>query len=165
LKQHSREDAQSVKEALDLQERRKQGKNIPLNTNTPLHLQYDDILNFPKHINKMLTLFDRENVKFLIYDDLKNNTLKVVQEVFHFLDVNGDFVPDLERKNVSRIVKNDKAKVLIDSNKKNVVRILRASGLLKTDSFLHRVYKSIFTKNERRVGLQDDVNLKKIWGY
>ncbi len=186
LKQHSRENAHSIQEALMLQELRRGGKKIPLNTNTPIHLQYDEILNFPKHINKMLTLFNRENVKFIIYDDFKNDTLKIVQEVFHFLDVNSSFTPGLEKKNVSRIVKNDKTKVLVDSNKKNVVRILRASGLLKTDSFLHRIYKSIFTKNERRAGLPDDekvflkkryaimveetqtilnINLKKIWGY
>lgn len=186
LKQHSRENAHSVKQALALQAARLEGTDLPSNTNTPIHLQYDDILNFPKHINKMFALFDMENVKFIIYDDLKNNPLKVVQETFRFLNVNKNFVPELRKKNVSRIVKNDKAKVLVDSNKKNVVRFLRVLGLLKTDSFLHRIYKSIFTKNERRTGLEEDekiflkkryaimvketqtilnINLKRIWGY
>jgi hypothetical protein len=45
-------------------------------------------------------------VKVLLYDDLKNHPLKLIREVYKFLEVNEQFIPNMEIRNVSGIPRN-----------------------------------------------------------
>ena len=162
LKQHSREDSHTIQDALAKQEERSKLKNLPPNTNTPIHLQYDHIVNFPLHLNKLYNLFDKENLCVIVYDDLKNNETNVVKKCFEFLGVSASFIPNFERKNVSKKTKNTKLKNMIDRNKKNVVGLLRFLGLLKENSFLHKIYLKAFTENKRRAdGKKEEMDFLK----
>ncbi len=52
-------------------------------------------------------LFAREQIGIFLYDDLIANSLKVMQEIYHFLQVDPTFMPDLSKKhNVSGVPKN-----------------------------------------------------------
>ena len=155
LKQHSREDASDVFKALNLQESRLDYKNLPPNTHTPIHVQYDEIINFPKHLKNIYNTFNKDQVCILLYDDLKKSEEETTKKVFDFLNVDTAFNPVFVKKNLSKKVKNQKLKKAIDKRKQGVVNVLTYLGLLKENSFLHRIYLNAFTENKRRDAIKD----------
>lgn len=68
--------------------------------------EFENILNHPdeygitrgryycKQVSYYFDIFGRDNVKVLLYDDLKDRTHELLQEVFEFLDVAKDFRVD-----------------------------------------------------------------------
>jgi hypothetical protein len=153
---HSRETVDSLEEALKLQEQRSNGQLWPPNTQAPIHLQYDHLVDFPTHLNRIFSHFDRESIKIIYYDDFKAKREQVVAETFEFLDVDSSFVPDFTEKNVSKKVKRGKLKGFVDKNKSWVVRILKPTGLIGQGSVAHRLYLKLFTVNEKRAAVKSD---------
>jgi hypothetical protein len=50
-------------------------------------------------------LFDRDQIKVYLYEDLNQDSIAVAQDIFAFLNVDQTFVPDLTRMNVSGVPK------------------------------------------------------------
>jgi hypothetical protein len=50
-------------------------------------------------------LFDRDQIKVYLYEDLNRDSVAVAQDIFEFLNVDQTFVPDLTRMNVSGVPK------------------------------------------------------------
>ncbi len=68
---------------------------------------YKDRGFYYEQLNRYFDNFEREQIKIYLYEDLKNNSQKVVQDIFQFLEVNDTFRPNLDRKhNVTSIPKN-----------------------------------------------------------
>ena len=67
---------------------------------------YKDVGLYYEQVKAYLENFD--HVKIYLFDDLKNNTLKVVQDVYRFLEVDDSFIPSSiqEKFNVSGVPKN-----------------------------------------------------------
>lgn len=64
---------------------------------------YQKVGFYHRQLEHYFKLFEREQIKIYLYDDLEKDTFKVVQNIFAFLNVDSSFVPDLTRKNVSGI--------------------------------------------------------------
>ena len=60
--------------------------------------QYIELSEYANQIKRYLEIFSRENIYFIDYDDFKNNTSHVVNNVFKFLEVNNDFSPYLSKQ-------------------------------------------------------------------
>jgi hypothetical protein len=51
-------------------------------------------------------LFEKENIKIILFDELKKNPVKTTQNVFRFLNVDDSFTPNTKKKaNVSGVPK------------------------------------------------------------
>lgn len=61
---------------------------------------------YTKQLKPYFSLFDREQIKILFFDDLCRDSLSLLQEIYQFLGVDADFVPDLEKRNVSGMPKS-----------------------------------------------------------
>ena len=94
-----------------------------------------------QHISKFIKLFPRENLKFIIYDDIKTEPEKVLADIFYFLGVN----PKIETTELfkQRYVKQPRQKF----------------GKLYT--FLVAIYRWI--NNNNKLG-QKILNYLKDWG-
>ncbi len=58
-------------------------------------------------IKRYYDLFDRDQIRFYLYDDFITSPMSVMQDIFRFLGVNDTFVPNTSQKhNVSRLPKN-----------------------------------------------------------
>ena len=42
--------------------------------------------------------FDASQIKIYLYEDFKDNPLRVIQDIFRFLDVDDTFVPNMSQK-------------------------------------------------------------------
>ncbi len=77
--------------------------------------------------------FRREQIKIYLFEDLNNDSVRIVQDVYQFLGVDHTFVPDLTRMNVSG---------------KPKVRALQT--LLGTGNPVRTAFKQILPKDFRR---------------
>ena len=79
---------EDFKEALDLEDDRLNGMKIPNQTTVVNKLFYTkNILDLPKNINYFINYFKRENIHFILLDDIKNNPEKVYSKALNFLNV------------------------------------------------------------------------------
>ncbi len=53
------------------------------------------------YLKNYFELFDNQNIKIFLFEDFTSNSLKVVQEVFTFLDVDNNFIPVLGAKDAA----------------------------------------------------------------
>ncbi len=76
-------------------------------------------------LQRYFDLFDKEQIKIYLYEDLKKDSLAVVQDIFRFLNVDDTFVPDIGKKhNVTYLPKNQAVHQLVTS--KSIANIARS---------------------------------------
>jgi hypothetical protein len=76
--------------ALELEEPRRQGRQIPADTYWPNGLFYSDHARYVQQLRRYHELFGRERVLVLIYDDYLRDNQATVRQVLRFLDVDDD---------------------------------------------------------------------------
>ena len=65
-------------------------------------------------ISSYLQLFEKDHIKILLFDDLENNPMKLLQEIFTFLEVDETFEPDISIKyNISGAWRNGAIETLL----------------------------------------------------
>ena len=68
---------------------------------SPLY-HYKDKGYYAEQLERYYTLFQEENIKILLFEDLVNNPIKTTQELFKFLNIDKSFIPETSKKaNVS----------------------------------------------------------------
>lgn len=75
---------------------------------------YLEYSQYGKHISKLISIFGKENIKFIYYEDLKQNAADVCQDVFEFMGINSNFIPKTSTiHNSTEIIKSKQlAKVI-----------------------------------------------------
>jgi hypothetical protein len=104
----------NFEKALNLEDSRKSGKNIPPNCIEPALLFYSDIIKYTEQIKRYLKYFPRKNVKIIIYEDFRKDNLKTLKEILEFIGVDSGFNFELAEINTPVSVKNRFFKRIID---------------------------------------------------
>lgn len=85
-------------------------------------------------LKRYFEVFDRDQIKVYLYEDLEANPVGVLQDIFRFLGVDDTFVPDTTlRHNISGVPKNKVSHALLNK-------------LLNKPKALDTVYKSFLPK-------------------
>jgi hypothetical protein len=94
--------------ALDAEEDRRRGLNLPAGVNVQEAWQfvYRDQAQFPEQIQRYLDTFGQENVHIIIFDDFVRDTAKVYKDTLVFLDVTPDFQNEFRALNTNRRVRS-----------------------------------------------------------
>lgn len=61
---------------------------------------------YAQQLERYFELFDREQIKIYLYEELVKDSVALVQDAYKFLGVDDSFVPDLTRMNVSGVPKS-----------------------------------------------------------
>lgn len=78
-----------------------------INNNWALLWHYKNAGFYYPQLKRYFDRFSQSQIKIYLYEDLHNSPLKVLQDLFQFLEVDETFIPDMSTKyNVSRIPKN-----------------------------------------------------------
>ena len=89
----------SFEAALDMEEQRIK--------NNWAHLwHYKQAGFYSKQLKPYLNLFERDQIKVFLFDDLCKDSKALLREIYDFLGAEADFVPDLEKRNVSGMPKS-----------------------------------------------------------
>ena len=99
---------EDFKEALDLENERLNGRNIPDQTTVLNKLFYiNNILSLPQNIKSFIDYFKEDNIKFIFLDDIKNNPNKVFFDTLKFLNVDTSIdTPKFKIINQNKIYKS-----------------------------------------------------------
>lgn len=89
-----RENAKTFEQALELEDRRKKGEDIPPNIRFPSELYYSERIKYAEQVKRYLDLFGKKQTKIIIYEDYRANNEKVYKEILDFLSVDNSFEPD-----------------------------------------------------------------------
>ena len=84
------EDVFDFDKAWALQDARRQGRSLPRNCRTPEHLQYRDVCSLGAQLERLYTVFPREQVKLVFLDDVKADVRQVYLDVLEFLGLPDD---------------------------------------------------------------------------
>jgi len=60
--------------------------------------QYIELGLYYNQLQQYFSVFDKARVKVFLYEDLQKNIQALVKELYNFLEVDADFLPDLEKK-------------------------------------------------------------------
>jgi hypothetical protein len=87
---------------------------------------YKDIGYYYVQLKRYFDMFEQDQIRVYLYEDLKAEPLRVVQSVYRFLGVDNGFVPDFSRKyNSSGVPKNNPLADLVHKAHHPVKTILR----------------------------------------
>ena len=68
---------------------------------------YQQLGYYSQQLKRYFKLFKPEQIQIYLYEDLRDNALGLIQNIFKFLEVNPDFIPDMSvRPNKSGMPKN-----------------------------------------------------------
>ena len=59
-----------------------------------------------RQLKRYFDRFSRDNIKIYLFEDLLEDSQSVVKNIFQFLDVEENFIPDMTKQNISGVPKN-----------------------------------------------------------
>lgn len=89
LYNHS-EDVSEFEEAWALQDKRRHGRNLPHKKRNSEFLQYGDVGMLGRQVDRLLSIFPRDQIKIILFEDFSQFTKQVYEEVLVFLGVESD---------------------------------------------------------------------------
>lgn len=115
---------------------------------------YSRIALHSEQISRYLDLFPRENIKVILFDDLKNNPVETVQNIYKFLDVDPSFLPNIEIHNKSRMPLWGKGQFFFKKNMPILIEKYRIP------SFFKKILKQYAVEINLSLGSYRSCNLK-----
>ena len=101
----SEETVADFEEAWRLQERRRQGLDIPRRSRGAFLLQYMEVGRFGTQVQRLLATFPRSQVKLILYDDFAASPQAVYDDVIAFLEIPHDGRTEFPRINENKRVR------------------------------------------------------------
>jgi len=106
LLQNRHEVVSDFRAAVELDDERRQNRQIPPSSYWPGALIYDDRVKYVEQLRRYHDVFGRQNVLALIYDDFRDDNEATVRSVLRFLDVDdAEPLPVIEATRRSRFAR------------------------------------------------------------
>ncbi len=102
---YGKEDVPDFVTAWQLQDMRKKGLAIPTGSCSPELLQYRNVVALGTQVERALTLFPREQVHFIFFDDFVSNTRQEYEKLLKFLDLESDGKSDFAKINPRKVAR------------------------------------------------------------
>jgi hypothetical protein len=158
LLRSANENEPDFRTALELEESRRKGENIPYTATYPDNLLYVDQAHYADQVKRFFDAFDSRNVKVIIYEDLRADNLRVYREILQFLDVDPDFQPQFRDVNKTRRVRFPKVAgwlvFLADKRKYPVQKWMPGWLLRPIRAVMSRVFYTTGPRKELDPGLR-----------
>ncbi|MGD9695979.1 MAG: sulfotransferase domain-containing protein [Thermoleophilia bacterium] len=97
------EDEPDLARAWELQRARARGEHVPATARVPWFLQYGDAARLGAQLRRVYASFPREQVKVIVFDDLRADTGGVYRQTLAFLGVPDDGRTDFPRVNENKV--------------------------------------------------------------
>jgi len=98
------ENIRDFKKALMVEEKRRQGLKIPVQSKVKFGLLYREIAKYDHQVERYLRVFGQDNVKVIIFDEFKHHTERIFSDTCQFLEIDSRFKPEFKIVNARRVV-------------------------------------------------------------
>ena len=88
--------------AISLENQRKKGMNNPIINDWPSALFYSERVKYYEQAIRFYNLFDKSQIKVIIYEDFRQNNAPVYKDILGFLNVDADFSPNYVQANLNK---------------------------------------------------------------
>jgi len=146
--------------ALELEESRLNGNNIPNQTTVVNKLYYiTNILSIPNNIKSYISFFGIENIKFIQLKDIKENPSIIYKDTLDFLNIDSSFkIDDFKIVNKNKIYKN---KFVRDFLKKNSIFLGKLrSKIVKQPLGIVKLIENLNLKEQKRLDMSRSLHKK-----
>jgi hypothetical protein len=139
------EPIEDFEEALGAEEDRKQGRRLgPPGRGEMLY--YRDTVKFAEQLQRFLDVFDREQIKIIVFDDFAQDPARSYRDLLQFLRVDTTFRPEFARVNESKRHVNPSLQELIVRPPAPIARLV---PLLRRTRLAHQIRSAILSANSR----------------
>ena len=107
------EDQDSFAAALDKEEARTRGEDLPKSTPLPEALLYRRVARYSEQIKRYFAVFPRPQVHIILQEDMKKDTAGVYSETLAFLGVDTSFQPDFRKVNTHKVTRFESVRTLL----------------------------------------------------
>jgi hypothetical protein len=153
------EDVLDFEAALSLDEERKKGANLPDSVDYFALPPYKDSVLFSNQVKRYLDVFEKENVRIILYEDFTGNTKKIVSETLEFLGINNKFQIDYNVVNPNKRIKWFYLHRLIKKPPATLKKLIRV--ILPFRKIRHSIMFQLFKRNvqeKQRDEMNKDLN-------
>lgn len=157
LYKHLDENIGDFKKALELEESRKSGEDLPEMVEFPSKLYYSDWAKFDIQLSRYFKIFDKSKIKIILFDDFKSDNIKICKEVFSFLNVDDSFTPRVSIVHSNKILKH---RGFIKFLKNPLVFKIMKIIPRKHYSAIGRKLHNLLYKTQKRESLDYDFSIK-----
>lgn len=134
------DDSPTLARALELEEARRSGRNLPAGVRIPSLLYYSDLARFSEQIERYLAHFPRQQVKVIVFDDLRRDPEGVYRDVLEFIGVDpAPRPPSFAPRNQNRIPRSLLVANLLRGGHPLAVRLYRDPAFPKPVGFKPRL--------------------------
>lgn len=131
-----KETEKDLRRAWQLQDERRAGRNLPPASPAPSLLQYGKLTRFGDQVERLYSLWPREQVHVILFDDFRENTREVYARVLDFLGLDDDGRRDFPVVNVAARHQNETIGWLVNSPasplRRGIMRLRSWTGLKST---------------------------------
>jgi len=99
------EDLPTLEEALAAEPERREGRRLPPGAYLPEGLFYTNVARYASKVERYLSVFGRENVCCVLFDDMVRDTAAVYRQVLEFLGVDPEFEAELDHRRANEKVR------------------------------------------------------------
>ncbi len=139
------ENIESFYDAWKLQKKRFKGKNIPPFCRDSKSLQYGEIAKLGRQVERLFSLVNKENIHIITFEDFKDHTKTVYNDVLNFLNVEED-----NRSNFPKINENKKISNMVLAQLIYFFAFIKRSlGISRSFRIWHLLQPLIAKKNKR----------------
>jgi hypothetical protein len=100
------EELANFEDALNAEGDRRMGLRIPRTCRVPHALLYREVVLFSEQLRRYLTVFGKERVAVIVFDDLATDPALTYRRILKFLDVDETYDPALDIVNSNRIARS-----------------------------------------------------------
>lgn len=140
-------------DALMAEGARRKGVQIPPLIGCPVEgLYYSEVVRFTPQLKRYFEVFDREQVKVIIYDDFAKDAALIYKQTLQFLGVDETFTVNAKRINPNKKIKYPFLRNFLKKRDQRLIRLVKV--LLPSKSLRSWIQKKLWSVNTRYVERQ-----------
>jgi hypothetical protein len=99
------ENEKDLNKAIQIEKKRRNGAYLTKRVIVPSWLFYSEFIKYAEQVQRFLSFYNIDQIKIIIFDDLKENPQKIYRETLEFLDVDPFFNARLDIINPNKMLK------------------------------------------------------------
>jgi len=144
------EDLTDLREAMAAEKDRREGRRIPCKMQFLDRLYYSELFNFPEQLDRYFSVFGRDQVHVVIFEDFKSDTTGEYHRTLEFLGVDTDVTVDFKVVNANKTIRSPLLRSLLREPPAPISTAFRLFFPLNTREAIKQFLKKANTRYEPR---------------
>lgn len=151
------EPIRGFKQALDAEQQRLKGRNIPFYAYSEHQFFYRDVARYSGQIEKYYRVFDQSNIHIVLYDNFQRDTPGEYKKVLQFLGVDEAFQPEFKCYNTNKRARSRWIARFGPNPPGVLVQFIRFFSSLKARRKIRDIIMKCNTVHEQRLPIDPDI--------